>query len=69
MYLLTGEPKNITIKRLFVDDNIHDDRFAVIQNGEQIGEIGHVKARLFWLGRVSLRDLLNGDNETAVSLG
>ena len=64
MYLMTGiNASELTIKRLYVADSIHDDKFAVIRNGEVIGEVGHVQARLFWLGRLSPCDLLSGDSE------
>ena len=46
------------VKRLFADDDINKDKFAITQAGDLLIEVSYPDARRFWLGRVSLAELL-----------
>jgi len=52
----------ITVKRLFLDDALQKDRFAIIRQGEHLAEISYPLARRFWLGRISLNELLQAND-------
>ena len=46
------------VKRLFIRDSMVDDNFAIIADDELITVVDYETARGYWLGRVTLGDLL-----------
>ena len=47
-----------TVARLGDDDKMHADRWAIIKNGETVATVSYELARRFWLGRLTLAELV-----------
>lgn len=54
-YTIPGET---TVRRTFAHAEIEHDLFDLLVGGELVATIGYQLARRYWLGRISLADLL-----------
>ena len=50
----------ITVRRMGESDKMHADRWAITTNGETVATVSYDQARRFWLGKISLAELVNG---------
>ena len=57
-YVVPGET---VVKRLFLTDRLQDDSFAVIVDDDNICEISYDLARQYWIGSLTLQELINHD--------
>ena len=47
-----------TVARLGEDDKMHADRWSITKNGETVATVGYDLARRFWLGRLTVSELV-----------
>ena len=55
-----------TVRRLAKVTRCNRDRWAITKNGETVATVDYKTARLFWLGRLTLAELVDkvgGDND------
>jgi len=57
-YVVPGET---VVKRLFLTDRLQDDYFAVVVADENICEVDYDLARQYWIGSITLQELINHD--------
>lgn len=48
-----------TVARLGEDDKVHADRWAITKNGQAVATVDYATARRFWLGRLTLAELVH----------
>ena len=56
-------PSAATVSRLFAADDMQDDLFAVEIDGAQVAILNYADARRFWLGHLSIQEILKDDKQ------
>ena len=56
-------PAAATVSRLFAADELQDDLFAVTIDGAQVAILNYDDARRFWLGHLSIQEILKDDKQ------
>lgn len=51
------------VRRTFAADKLQDDLFGIYHDGEWLADVSYQTARAYWLGRVTLVEILGVDHD------
>jgi hypothetical protein len=56
-------PNKTTVRRLFVDDAMKKDRYEIVAGDVVLAVVDFKMARAYWIGRLSLDDILASEQK------
>ena len=59
-------PNKTTVRRLFADDDMKKDKYEIIASDVVLAVVDFKTARAYWIGRITLADILTGDEKKDV---